>query len=1146
MNRAWVPLALVSVTILGFGQELTPAGNPAPKDFIPPRVVQPLVENQRVVLKGNTHPLARPQFDVGGAPPDLAMQRMLLILKRSPEQQSALNQLLDAQQDASSASYHKWVTPEDFGRRFGPSDTDMQVVTSWLQGHGFQIGKLAKGRNVIEFSGTAAQVEETFSSPIHKYAMQGQEHWANATDPQIPAALAPVVGGIASLHSFGRKPQIKPSPERFTVSYKGTKPEFTGSNGSHALAPGDFAVIYNVNPQYRANPRVDGTGTSIAVVGRTNIDVGNIFNFRSLFGLPITLPQVVVNGPDPGDLCGGEEFEAYLDATWSGAVAPGATIFFVVSATTNTTDGVVLSEEYIVDNNLADVMTESFGLCETFAGSEVVATNLIAEQAAAQGITFVASAGDSGAAGCDDPSSTAEQFGLSVNIPASTPFTVAVGGTEFNEGSNPSKYWSSNTTVPVTALAYIPENVWNESCTPAQCGRNAGLWATGGGSSASFAKPAWQNGFGDSRRDIPDVSLTAATHDPYLICALSSCSQGFLYAVGGTSASAPSFAGIMALVVQKMGGRQGLANYVLYQLARHETFSSCNGSAGTLVSSCVFNDVTKGNNGVPGEVGYPSSSLYGSRVGYDMATGLGSVNVNNLVRSWAAEATTLHATSTTLTLSPTTGAHGQQVNVTINVSSSSGTPAGNVSLITDLVLPDHTSPPVDLCSSVGGCTLDGTGSLTTSTGLLPGGTYNVHAHYPGNASFKASDSTPVSVTIGTEPSTINLIVAGSFDSFQNPVALPSTIPYGTFVYLRADVAGTSGIGIPTSYVTFMDNSFTPISNSLLNSEGTASTPSGYFNSSGPSHSVTAFYGGDNSFQSVTSTPFSFSVTKANTSLAMSYTGETHGANLNAAVVTNSGGYPPSGTVSFLVDGNAVGSPVFVNGQPAVINPFLAVLFGAAPAVRTGARSLGTWLDSGLPNGRHTLVATYSGDGNYASATSAPFAFNLQPDFILSASNDVIGISLGSSTTMALFIDQLDGFSGTVSFSCSGLPAESTCSFSPASIKGSGNSILTISTTAPKADLNDSSRPLQLWFASGAGLASICLLGVPMKRRRMRNIVGMFAFAIVLGSLGCGGGGSSSSPVVTHDPGTKTGIYTVTVNASSGSLRHAVSFSLVIR
>src|SRR5512138_2416380 len=212
MIRAWVPLALVSVTILGFGQELTPAGNPAPKDFIPPRVVQPLVENQRVVLKGNTHPLARPQFDVGGAPPDLPMQRMLLILRRSPEQQSALNQLLDAQQDASSASYHKWVTPEDFGRRFGPSDTDMQVVTAWLQGHGFQIGKLAKGRNVIEFSGTAAQVEETFSSPIHKYAIRGEEHWANATDPQIPAALAPVVGGIASLHSFGRKPQIKPSP----------------------------------------------------------------------------------------------------------------------------------------------------------------------------------------------------------------------------------------------------------------------------------------------------------------------------------------------------------------------------------------------------------------------------------------------------------------------------------------------------------------------------------------------------------------------------------------------------------------------------------------------------------------------------------------------------------------------------------------------------------------------------------------------------------------------------------------------------------------------------------------------------------------------------------------------------------------------
>jgi hypothetical protein len=437
--------------------------------------------------------------------------------------------------------------------------------------------------------------------------------------------------------------------------------------------------------------------------------------------------------------------------------------------------------------------------------------------------------------------------------------------------------------------------------------------------------------------------------------------------------------------------------------------------------------------------------------------------------------------------------------------------------------------------------------LTTSTGLLPGGTYNVHAHYPGNASFKASDSTPVSVTISPEPSSINMVVAGGFDSVQNPITLPSSVPYGTFVYLRADVRGASGAGIPTSSVNFIDNSFISIFFSELNSEGTASTPSGFFNFGPSSHSVTAYYGGDHSFQSVTSTPFTFSVTQANASLAMSYTGATHGANLNATVVTNSGGNPPTGTVSFLVDGNAVGSPAFVTGQPAVINPFLAVLFRLAPPVRSGAQGMGTLLDTGVPNGRHTLVATYSGDGNYAPATSAPFAFNLQPDFSLTASDSVIPISpVGGSGSMNLAISQLDGFTGTVSFSCSGLPAESTCSFSPASIKGSGNSMLTVSTTAPRAGLNDSSRPLQLWLSSGVGLAGIFLLGAPPKRRRMGNILGVFIFAVVLCSMGCGGGGSSSSPVVTHDPGTKTGIYTITVNASSGSLRHAVSLGLVIQ
>jgi len=364
--------------------------------------------------------------------------------------------------------------------------------------------------------------------------------------------------------------------------------------------------------------------------------------------------SIILNGPDPGDLGGGEEAEATLDMTWAGAVAPNATVDLVVSATTNTTDGIDLSELYIVENNLADVMTESFGGCEYFAtDAQVAGTIALAEQAAAQGITYLVSTGDNGAAGCDDPGSPAATFPLSVNLLASTPFNVAVGGTMFNEGGQQTKYWGSTPPVTETAISYIPEDVWNESCSTTACGGNANLAAGSGGASSGdigsggtftgFPKPAWQSGVtgipNDNVRDLPDVSLTAAGHDPYLLCLGGSCSQGFIYLAWGTSASAPSFAGIMALVDQQMGNlngfqarRQGQANYVMYRLAASQITSAwqCNGSNPTTlpdINNCIFNDTTVGNNAVPGELNYGlSNAKYQAGVGYDLSTGLGSVN----------------------------------------------------------------------------------------------------------------------------------------------------------------------------------------------------------------------------------------------------------------------------------------------------------------------------------------------------------------------------------------------------------------------------------------------------------------------------------------------------------------------------------------
>ena len=518
-------------------------------------------------------------------------------------------------------------------------------MTGWLQNHGFQVNRVSHGRSVIEFSGVESQVESALHTQIHQYLVNGENHWANASDPQIPAALAPAVAGVWSLHDFRKKPKLVVGNHGHPVAGPWSQTNLT--SGKHGLMPADYATIYNINPLYAAS--IKGNGATIAVVARSNIDTGDLFDFRNVTGLQFPVLNIMNNGPDPGIFDDSEEFEAILDATWSGAIAPAATIKFVVSASTNTTDGVDLSELYIIDNNVGDVMTESFGTCENGASQqEANAISALAEQAAAEGITYMVSSGDSGAEGCVRPSSpSANGTQPSVNILASSPFTIAVGGTMFNENNSNATYWNaSNGPGLGSAKSYIPENVWNESCT------SCGLWSGGGGASALFSKPNWQFGVqgipGDGARDVPDVSLTAAIHDAYLLCFQRSCANNSVYLVGGTSASAPSFAGIMALIVQQYG-RQGQANYVLYRLAATETLSQCNGSSTSTHpnSACIFNDVTKGNNAVPGELNYGTTSAkYQSGTGYDLATGLGSVNVNNLVTKWGS--ITFNATNTTL------------------------------------------------------------------------------------------------------------------------------------------------------------------------------------------------------------------------------------------------------------------------------------------------------------------------------------------------------------------------------------------------------------------------------------------------------------------------------------------------------------------
>jgi Pro-kumamolisin, activation domain/Bacterial Ig-like domain (group 3) len=1151
MQRPALLAVLVGLALTALAQDQATIASSTSSNYVRALITQPVDETRVTTLKGNTHPLARPQFDVGGAPGNLPLDRMLLVLKRTPEQQAALTKLLDDQQDVNSPNYHKWLTPDEFGREFGPADQDIQTVTSWLHSHGFRVDHVSRGRTVIEFSGDAGQVQQAFGTAIHKYAIRGEEHWANAADPTIPAALVPAVAGIATLHNFHSKPQHVISPNKATITYVNSKPQMNFSGGVHALGPADYATIYNLNPLYQAG--INGSGISIAVVARSDINAFDLFDFQSTFDLqgtaPLNSPITVWSGPDPGDVPG-DDLEATLDVSWSMAVARNANITLVVAASTNTTDGVDLSKLHIVENNLADVMTESFGTCEAaHTSAELAAISFVNEQAAAQGITHLVSTGDTGSAGCDNLSETVASGPVSVNALASTPFTVAVGGTLFNDTASPSTYWNStnNSTTLASVKSYIPEKVWNETCTTTCTPNDAPLAAGGGGASivshsVVFAKPSWQSGVSgipnDGARDVPDVSLTAAIHDGYVVCFAGSCSQGSAFIVGGTSASAPAFAGMIALVDQKMaqinpsqGARQGQANYVLYKLAAKETFSSCNASSKP-AAACIFNDVTGGNNCVPGLPGYgPSCTTYAAKTGFDMATGLGSVNATNLVNNW--NTVTFRPTLTTLTLNsgnPVSITHGQAVPVQVTVApgSGTGTPTGDVSLVTNLI------------NGLAGFALFtlNTGSVTSNTSALPGGSYQVTAHYAGDGTFAPSDSSPSLVTVTPEASTTTLAIFG-FDQAGHMFPFNSA-SYGSPAYLRADVAGQSGNGTPTGDVFFNDGVNFGMLNTL-NSQGNTETANGVFNIAPGTHAMVAHYLGDQSFSGSTSSPsINIAITPGPTTTSVVSSANTLGfgsnVDLTATISTSSAGNPVSNNVTFLTGGTQVGS------SPAILSR--AGIGNLQSGQFQTTQSTATFSTSQLPLGQNTITALYAGDSNYLGSTSAPVVVNVVPDFSLPATLSPISIAApGQSGTTTLTITGKTSYNGTLNFtaaSCSGLPSLATCSFSPTSVKGSGKTTITVSTTAPHSA---SLQHFGLWTSGGGLLAGVFFFGLPLHFPR-RRLFGLLAMACLATAVGCGGGGGGgSSPPI---PGTPAGTYNVTISATSSGLTHTTSFTLTVQ
>src|SRR6202050_3528372 len=658
----------------------------AQSNDVQPRITQAVDETKLTLLKGNTFPLARREFDQGAAPPSQAMETMMLGLKRSPAQEAALEKLMAEQLDRSSPNFHKWLAPVEFGTQFGPADQDIKVVTSWLESHGFQSVEVSNGRTVIEFDGNVGQVQAAFHTVIHNYFVNGKEHYANASDPSIPTALTPVVTGVASLHNFHKKPMYVPAHLRNAGS---ASPLYTFAGGCdedhncYGRGPTDFAIIYDVTPLWNAG--IDGTGQNIAVIGQSDVNMQDITSFRSVFGLPTNAPVKVLAGTDPG-IVEGDETESDLDLEWAGAVAKGATLQFVVSQSVDT------SAQYAVDHTplVATVLSESYGLCELQIGTtENGLINSRWQQAAAEGITAVIATGDAGSAACDitpgnasPPPAVPAVNGLQVSGLASTPYNVAVGGTDFNDFNNPLTYWNSTNTSGTLASAksYIPEITWNSTCSSTQllqgdateesdCNDAADFgsiqWTvagsggvsnctasdgeTPGSCSGGYAKPSWQVATGvpdDGKRDIPDVSLFAGNGfngNFYMVCPPDQTGGNYctasnfndFFPLGGTSGSTPTFAAIMALVNQKTGSTGGLGNTVLYPMASSQPGAFHDVTTGTIAVLCTGGSPNC-NKTVSSDT-YGILTGYNAGAGYDLATGLGSVDAANLVNNWGAD-----------------------------------------------------------------------------------------------------------------------------------------------------------------------------------------------------------------------------------------------------------------------------------------------------------------------------------------------------------------------------------------------------------------------------------------------------------------------------------------------------------------------------
>ena len=1002
-----------------------------------------------------------PASGTGAAFGSARIGRIQLLLRRTPEQEHALEALLDDQQTPQAPGFHQWLGPTDFGVRFGPPAQRLDDLRTWLVAQGFTDIHVNVGRTVVEFSGTAAAIDAAFGTSLEAdHRVDQRSLHTSLTSARIPSAIADVVGPIVT-RSGDAEAATAAAAVRGRAGVIGRlAPSLTlPSNNTtyYGITPYDFAAIYNVLPLWNATTPIDGTGQTIAVVGDTDINPADFVAFRKLFHLPLgdTSSQtgtqylnIIYNGPKPS--VRPDEFHAASDTQWASAAARGATIDYVASESTEASSGLDLSAAYVVDNNLASILVDSYATCELALGtSGNMFYKALWQQAAAQGITVVTASGDSAAAGCDGARVAPATGGAAVNGVGSTPYNVSVGGTDFHALSGLGTYFGTNASTYGSATGYIPEAVWNDTCTnpdilalppfvgltaaqacnsaaarsanlavaagsgggPSSCTASNG--STAASCSGGYLKPAWQIAPGvptDGLRDTPDISLFASqgrSNAFYVVCQQSrdvdgrGCNLDYPYAdfaaYGGTEVAAPAFAGILALAAQKANARLGNPNPILYKLAAAQARSgvSCDAS-NSPSSACIFHDVTLGTNAVPCVAGSLNCSTAAqgdavgilnrpaAGVGYDLATGLGSVDANNLVQSWAAVSSA--AASAVLSIYPSKVVHGAAVTAQVTVTGAS--PTGDVAINSQAAN-----------GSVGAGPLSG-GLFSQTFRTFPGGTYGVQAHYAGDAQNGAADSNFVSITVLAEPSTTSLQTL-NFDPATGTAVNVTSAPYGSVFYIRSSVIGQSGEGNATGNIALTDNAVIFGSGVYrLNSSGYTEAQNNSIVPGG--HLFAANYSGDASFDASLAPSASLTITRAPTAAMLRTSPQTVSAaatvTLSAVLNTHSYGFAaPSGTVTFVVGTQVLGTTALVAGSDRVTFQ------------RNATASL-TIAASALPVGLDSLTVSYPGDTNYLASSSGATVISVTPT------------NLNATQTTVAVTPSTVAPSGTITFSAAVSPS----------------------------------------------------------------------------------------------------------------------------